>query len=130
MYSSNILQSEEIISALENLKHGDPVVVNPEHCDPCTKQFAGEKDGVQKGIPKRFCPNLSELGQDMDAENIASKLPIGTAQAWRHSLNRKNTRSKNVNDILHGKLQCLIDTKVESRTFIKLRYYPLTLRIL
>ena len=70
--------------ALENLGHGDDVVMNPELCEACVDSMKDEdkKLRMQK-MNKKMCPDIFD-------EHILVNVTIGKVQAWRCKRNKKN----------------------------------------
>ena len=73
--------------ALENLGHGDDVVMNPELCEACVDSMKDEdkKLRMQK-MNKKMCPDIFD-------EHILGNVTIGKVQAWRCKRNKKNKNS-------------------------------------
>lgn len=106
--------------ALENLKHGDPIIINPEYCSACITALENEfRDNkpIPSKIPKRFCSKLENIDPNINPGDITATSPniiTGIAQAWRcKGRKKKRCIPKEPFEVMHGKLQCRVDRNIE-----------------
>lgn len=87
------------MDALEALEPEDPVAMNPLFCDICDSLREGN-DGAFAFKSNKNCL------KDFTPETI----PIGKAQLWRP---KEKCKKINCSSVLHGKVQCEIDSKIK-----------------